>query len=295
MLDGEDDAGTQTDQAAQDAANAEAASATEGTEGQDTQAQEQDGAGESDGAAGDTGATASGKPAPVQNAITDAAAEAKAKDTTRPFQDRINELTKNWRGTERELEASKARIAELEAAQKKPAADQTGDGTQQQVALDPAVIEQMVEQRAAKKAAVDRANESFDSGCNLAFDKGVKQYGDAFTKALETCGSMGVLERAVVEDILVTDAPQEVLYQLGSNPDLALKIAKLPPAKRIVEFTRLSLKAPAKPATSKAATPITPINSGGGNKPDFDPHDPKLSDEEWHAQEDARDRARRAG
>lgn len=278
MLDGEDD-GTQTDQAAQDAAN-QAASATEGNE--DTQ---------DHGGEGDTAAAA--KPAPGQNAIADAAAEAKAKDTTRPFQDRINELTKNWRGTERDLAAAQARIAELTEAQKKPAADQSNDD-QAQVQLDPAVIEQMVEARAEKKKSVELAQIQFDNGCNAAFEKGVKQHGEAFTKALETCGSMGVLERAVVEDILVTDNPAEVLFQLGSNPELALQIAKHPPAKRIAEFVKLSLKTPAKPAVSKAAKPLDPIGGAGQAAKDFDPLDPKLSDEEWHAQEDARDSQRRA-
>jgi ethanolamine ammonia-lyase small subunit len=84
----------------------------------------------------------------------------------------------------------------------------------------------------------------------------------------------------VVEDALATDAPHQVLYDLGQDPDKAARILKMPRAKRIAEFTRMTMKTPAKPAVSRAPAPTRPV-TGQPNKA-FDFADEKVDDATWY-------------
>lgn len=290
MLDGEED-GQQPDNAAQDAAQqAASAAARDGDGGVD---QQDGGEGQNAGhaAGADQGQQQPGD-GKGQNAIADAAAEARAKDSARPYQQRIDEITRARREAERRAEAAEAKLAELA---RKGGGEQPGADGQQPITLDPAVIDELANERAQKIAAQQFAEQNFNNACNAAFEKGIAAHGDAFKSALETCGSMGILDPRIVADALETDAPHDVLYQLGQNPERALQIAKMPQAKRIAEFVKMTVKpaAPAKAAVSKAPAPVQGINGGAGSK-DFNFLDPNADDAEWHRRMDEAERARRA-
>lgn len=222
------------------------------------------------------------------NALQEAAAkepkepEKPAKNPIKPFQSRIDELTRNWRGTERELEAAQARIRELEARSQQPEGEQQA---QQQPGTVPA---DMVDRLAETRAAQIAAQRQFDNDCNLTFMKGKAAYPD-FEEALATFSSLGGLQREVVEDALATDNPQDVLYALGKDPDEAMRVLRLSPKQRVAEFTKMLLKTPAKPAVSKAAAPIRPV--GGSAKKEFDYADDAADDAEWQAKRNAERRA----
>lgn len=238
----------------------------------------------------EAGAETETKEVATSEAETKAAEPQPAKKETPWYQKRIYEEAEG----RRQAEARAQTLAEENKALKtKPdAAAEEGEG---EVKVSPEVIDKIATEKAKVIAAHDRAAEAFDNACNDAFAKGVENHGTEFAKALETCGAIGILDvrdPTVLQDILATDAPHDVLFQLGQNPDLAVKLAKLPQARRIAEFVKMSIKAPAKPAVSKAAAPITPL--GGSPKKDFDPLDPSLSDEDWHARQDEIEKAQRA-
>jgi hypothetical protein len=214
----------------------------------------------------------------------------KPKNPSKAYQSRIDELTRNWRGTQRDLDAANARIAELESVRQQ-SNDQQEDELpqaarrQQQSDVVPAnMVDQLADQRA--QAIADKRQ--FDNDCNLTFMKGKAAYQD-WEDALDTFKSLGGLDQAVVEDALATDAPHDVLYQLGKDEEEAMRVLKLPRAKRIAEFTKMTLKQNVKPAVSKASAPIKPV--GGTTKPAFDYADDNAEDATWFAN---RDKDRRA-
>ena len=230
--------------------------------------------------------------APVEEAPKEAAAEEaeapkaeaaeapkeepkKAKNPTKPFQSRIDELTKNWREEERRREALEARLAELEKGQRQP--------EEQQERPADVIPANMLDQLAEQKAQQIASQRQFDNDCNLTFMKGKAAFPD-FEEALGTFGALGGLSRDVVEDALATDNPHEILYELGKEPERALEIIRLPRNKRIAEMTKMTLKKPAAPSVSKAAAPIKPV--AGNTKTDFDYADDKADDSEWFSRRD---------
>lgn len=215
------------------------------------------------------------------NALEKAAAEQPkpAKNPVKPFQARIDELTREKYEERRKREALEAEIEALRAAQQRgQEGEQPAKRTDDVV---PASVVPELVQREAEKIAAQR---QFDNDCNLAFMKGKAAHED-FEDALSTFGSLGGLQRDVVEDALATDAAHDVLYALGKDPDEAARILKLPRAKRIAEFTKMTLKAaPAAKPVSRAAAPIKPV--GGTAKKDFDYASDDAADDEWFARRD---------
>jgi hypothetical protein len=67
----------------------------------------------------------------------------------------------------------------------------------------------------------------------------------------------------VLEMVFATDAPEKVLYELGSDPDRAAALIAMPPAKRALEIAKMSVAPPAKPTPaplSNAPRPVTPVD-----------------------------------
>lgn len=201
------------------------------------------------------------------------------KNPITPFQARIDELTRDKHAEKRRADALEAELARIRAAQSGTGADATGQEKQGQaedgkLVLDPQTAQEWVKQEAAKQKAAD----DFNNACNAAYDAGAKAFTD-FDDAMKVAGSLGILDPSVVEDALSTDAPHEVLYALGKDPDEGMRLAKLPRNKRIAEFVKMTMKTPAKPQISKAAAPIKTV--GGTPARDFDLTDEKVDMDEW--------------
>ncbi len=209
----------------------------------------------------------------------------KPKGKVNPFRHRISELTAQSKERERALEEARARIAELERANQKP--QESVEEVEVASDLLPASV---VRDLAIKEGQRIAAEQQFNTNCNKAFEDGIKSYTD-FKEAMDNFGALGGLETDVIEDALATGAAHQVLYDLGNNLDEAVRLLKLPRARRIAEFTKMTLKTAPKPAVSRASPPIKPLN--GNAKKDFDPMDTSIPDEEWHRQEDERERNRR--
>lgn len=198
-----------------------------------------------------------------------------------PFRSRISELTAEKRALEAQLAEARRAPAKPEQEEAEP-----GEKPPSNEYVPVKVVNDLVRQGAAKLAA----DTQFDTDCNAAFEKGTKAFPD-FEESMANFQALGGLERDVIEDALATGAAHQVLYELGSNPDKAARLLKMPSRQRIAEFTKMTLKPAPKQQVSGAAPPHKPVN--GGAKKDFDPLDTSISDEDWHRQEDARERANR--
>jgi hypothetical protein len=232
------------------------------------------------------------EPKPAEAAkVEEPAPEPKPKNPVKPFQARIDELTKARREEERRAQAAEARA---KAAEDRIAAMERGEQQEPEPQRAPdgyvpkELVDAEVERRANEKARQDR----FDADANAAYTKGVAAHKD-FDEAIRTLASLaGDSYQAIIAEALVTDAPHEVLYALGSDPEEIDRIRGLSPAKRIAEFTKMTLKPSPKPQASKAAAPIQPVN--GNTAKDFDFNDPDADDAEWHARMDRIEREQRA-
>lgn len=202
--------------------------------------------------------------------------QSKPKNSTKPFQARIDELTGNWRRTERELEAARAELEAVRKGQQQPAEQQADEGRSPDV-VPANMVEKLADQLADQKAA----QRQFDNDCNLAFVKGKAAHPEDFEDAIRSFAALGGTQREVLEDVLATDNPADVLYELGKDADEAARVLALPPKRRLAEMIKMANKPAAKPAVSRAAAPIKPV--GGTNAKDFDFADDKADDADWFA------------
>lgn len=279
---GDDDADDKTAQNSAETATSETAD-----QDQEGQQQAQEGVQDAGEQEGDGGAAQG-------NALAEAAAAVQkpAKNPVKPFQARIDEITRARREEERQRIAAEDRAARAEArlAELERGATQGEDQQDRRQQVDT-ITPEMVDQLAQTKAEKIAADNQFDAECNRIHAKGSKDHED-FHEAMTTLGSLGGLDRAVIEDALATDAADEVLYALGKEPEEAMRILKLPRAKRIAEFTKMTIKAAPKPApVSRAATPVRPV--AGNVRQDFDFADASTDDAEWHRRMDEKERADR--
>lgn len=202
------------------------------------------------------------------------AEQPKPKNSTKPFQARIDELTKNWREEERRRQALEARLSDLEKGGKQ---EQQADDARNPDVVPANMVEKLADQLADQKAA----QRQFDNDCNLAFVKGKAAHPEDFEDAVRSFAALGGTQRDVLEDVLATDNPADVLYELGKDADEAARVLALPPKRRLAEMIKMANKPTAKPAVSKAAAPITKV--GGSSAKDFDFADDKADDAEWFA------------
>lgn len=256
--------------------------------------------------------TASEAPAePAQEPATepqsDAAAETPAEPAPPPegepkkpkgFMTRIDELTKNWRTTERERDALAERLAKYESAQA-PAQPQPGapatDGAPDPNdtakfplgEFDPAYqaasiafhVDRALRQRdaqAAAKAAEDArtAQERTFAEKTAAFRSKIT---DADVGAVTLLTSELPVTREMAELIMASDKDVKVADYLGRNPAEVSRIAALPPHLQGREIalieSRVAATAPVQspPRVSAAPAPGTVLGSRAQPSNDFNP------------------------
>ncbi len=181
--------------------------------------------------------------------------------------DRIDQLTREKYELKAEID-KKGTPAPTPAAETKP--------TQQ---LSQQEIDRLVTQRAAELNNV----KSFNDQCNAAYEKGIAAHPD-FQAKLNILNSLagGVVQREIVEAALETGDGEEVLYELGSKPELAQELMGLSPARMAVKMAQIANKLPKKGVKpiSKAPAPIEQQVSSQteGEKP---MDDPTMSMKEW--------------
>jgi hypothetical protein len=222
-----------------------------------------------------------------------------ASDKPKGVQKRLDELTRNWREAERREAALLALLQQQRTAPEAP--QPTADDKPKTLAdfeydegKFQAYIFDQAEKRAADAAkreltaaqereATERRKASFRSR-SAEFAKTVEDF-DSVARNPDLPISADMAE--VIQD---SDDGPALLYHLGKNPDIAEKIAQLPPKAAARELGKIEARLAyerekAKPEKVSKAPPPPPkvegANPGNLNvKPD-DPDSDKLSDAEW--------------
>lgn len=96
------------------------------------------------------------------------------------------------------------------------------------------------------------------------------------------------INQDMVKVFMQSDKGPELAYHLGKNPDIAVRISRMPPAKMALALGRLESELTSKPQPTKAPTPPNPV---GGQQPTADQADMGVN--EWVAWR--RDQLRQAG
>lgn len=223
-------------------------------------------------------------------------------------QERINELTKNWRETQRELEALKAERQkqdepkEQEETKEPETASKAPDPSDREKYplgdLDPQYLadrqDYMFEKRIAEldaKQKEDAQQAQAEALATQRMEAWNEKIAEAEAKHEDYRETVGSLESAfdgidpdhgqfLADTIMSMESGTDVLYHLAQNPDLAVNIAGQNPVNAALALGRLeaSLAEPAAPKptvkASKAPNPPKSLNKGNSPrlaiKPDTD-------------------------
>jgi len=206
--------------------------------------------------------------------------EAPKAEERRPEKDwrlkRIDELTAQKHAERQRAEREAIRAAELEA---RLAAFERGDEQQPRQQEQPLGAEQI-----RREAEVLAATARFNEECERVYDAGRDAYPD-FERVLGNFTPLGGLTPAFAEAAIATGAGHAVLYELGKDPDRAMRIMRMnSPIKMAVELSKVAAQvtAPKPLAVSKAPPPIDTVR--GGAKPAVNLEDPNLSQAAWEAE-----------
>lgn len=235
-------------------------------------------------------ATEADEPEESPEPATDAGKPAKGKIKPIPpwVKDRLAEVTAKQRAAEAKAVEAEARALAAEA--RAEARERTSPEGEQpaKVGAKPStqpgyVPASEVEARAVKIAAETAMNARADQ----TYYAGKAAYED-FDAAIAPLQEMGAFNRPEFYDaVFATDAPQDVIYHLGSNPNEASKIVGLLKSgnatKAAVEIARIEGRLAAQKAAPKANRPISkapaPIKPVGGSAVPGDIAPEKMDDE----------------
>jgi hypothetical protein len=219
----------------------------------------------------------------------------KAPDWTKKQINRQHGKIKTLEQRVAEVEAENRRLQELAEAQRRAAPADTAAPAPSPAA--PAAVPQPTPRPAAPAAISDddpvvlrKAQEldtarQYQRGLVELNAKGEEAYGAKWPKVLEDIKSFGGFDQFTLEQIMTTDNPHKVLFELGSKPELYQRVIDptLSPAKRLTEFVKIATtQAPTPKAKepSGAPIPVETVGGRGGAAPEGDVYDPKLASDE---------------
>lgn len=209
---------------------------------------------------------------------------------------RIDELTRNWREAQRQNEAllrileSQGKTPEQrpEPVAPKTLADFNYDDTQYQAHLMQQATQQAVE--AAKRELQAQAQRDRELRRQQTFAQKQAEFAETVEDYRDVVFNDNLpITPAMAEAIQESDDGPALAYHLGKNPDLAARIAALPPIAAAREMGRLEARLSAEkekakaPVVSKAPPPppkIDAVEPSVNVRPD-DPESDKLSIREW--------------
>lgn len=240
------------------------------------------------------------EPEPKQGAESAPAvtnADEESTEVVAPVQKRIDELTRKRRDAERDAEYWRAQALRAqphpEPQTVKPAEPPQAGKKLSDFGYDEAQYQEYLfeqaEQRAVKAAETVLTRKQEESSRMHAITahkareaKFAKDVPDYFEVA-----HYAPITESMAQLVIESDQSAELAYHLGKNPEIAAKIAQLPPLAQAREMGRLEAKLAEKPrpSTVSSAPPPAPRLENAGNpgsfsKPDA-PESDKLSDAEW--------------
>lgn len=200
------------------------------------------------------------------------------------------------RAKNRDLEGENARLAR-EAADARALAERLTRGGAPEAPPAPA----RTDAATADDAEIDRraAQRVFLRDAQTVSELGLKTYGQGWADAINGLNAYGVNDSDFVSSVMEI-APgrvHEIMYAIAQDPERAIALANMTPARRIAEITRISMAATAtaeKPAVEAPAVPAVPakpaavktVSKAPAPPPPVEPSTSKVVD--WR-QDDASD------
>lgn len=201
---------------------------------------------------------------------------------------RIAELTALRREAERQLAEERARNIELTSRITQPSAE--GQTSGQLPASGQFSVPGFVPVSEVQRQAAELANQQrFNEQCDAVWHKGNAAFPD-FGAKIQEFQKLGGIPPEFVQEVLASDAPEAVLYDLAGNLTEAHRLFNLPPTQRMAEVIKRGIKLsasasaqsqPKAPALSQAPDPITPKVGGNGSAGGSRIDDENLSMAEW--------------
>lgn len=190
------------------------------------------------------------------------------------------------------LEKAEKELAELRAAATKtPPVVEPKLGTTKTAEEIEADIQNRAESMASERA--------FQATCNGIAEAGVAAHED-FQTIMEGFKAIGSVPPVVISALLeASDAPHEVLYELGKDLVEATRIFSFRnnPVKLALELKKKG-DALSSASRTRATPPVKPIAGGGKVLGEVDPSDPErapaMSSKDWHAAREKQVAARNA-
>jgi hypothetical protein len=214
----------------------------------------------------------------------------------RTARDRIDELTANWRNTERDRDEWR-RLAQQVMEDKgkietpkpsetpKPAEDQFSDYSAYVEALADWKADQKIQTHLSEvetRRQVEAQQRTQDEAV-----RGFRQRAAEFAKEHPDYHAVAEspnvpINQAMFDAILESDRGPQIAYHLGQHPEEAARISSLsaPGAARELGKLEAQLSIPSKPKTSQAPDPVVPVG-GGSERNTKDPD--KMTTAEWMA------------
>lgn len=224
--------------------------------------------------AGDTGVPTPESPAPEgEEGSADSASPsegAAAATATEAAPGPQETPKKDWKDDR--IRVLTAKLREAQKAEPPAAADLE--------AAAPVVSEAEVQRRVQELSAVNE----FNRRCNEAAEGGRKDFQDFDAKIdqLQQLVTPGDPQEAaaytrMIEAALETGEASRLLYELGNNPEMALRIMQMTPVRQGIEMAKLAAKR-GTPEPSTAAKPINPVGGRGRTSDEINPSDPTRAD-----------------
>jgi hypothetical protein len=229
------------------------------------------------------------------NQTTEQTTETQPNETAQP-EVKAEEPQEDWR--DKEIKRKHAKLKEhereLERIRKenedlRALAQARAEGKETPTEPKAATVPQDEIQRQARAL---REQERYQEQLQNTNSAGETTYGDKWGKALDKLATFGTVDPADMTAILNTDNPAKVLFELGSNPAEYQRIMDLPPAKRLTEIVKISMKEAPKPAPNISKAPPPTESVGNRATPEVDLRSEKISDADWYAKRQQEKKAR---
>lgn len=212
-------------------------------------------------------------------------------------QKRLDELTRNWREEQRRNDQLMRMLEQREAPKAAPAADEKPK-TLADFGYDEAQFQSYLFGEADKRATAaarreleqERERET-KAQREASFKSRVSEFAKTVSDYEEVVTDPSLpISQAMAEVIKESDDGPALAYHLGKNPEIAARLAQLPPVAAARELGKIEArlayereKAKEKPVVSKAPPPPPQIAAGDATPKisSTDPESDRLSDEEW--------------
>jgi hypothetical protein len=138
-----------------------------------------------------------------------------------------------------------------------------------------------------REAGEQAAQQLMATRMSSAQSEGIKQYGaDKWGQIVERLQTLGAFTPEQFQQVMVTDNPTKVIYELGNKPEEYQRIMAMDPYSRANELAKLAIAKPPLARVSAAPPPVNPVDQRGAPASATELTD-DLPEDEWHRRRNA--------